>query len=140
MALDSDLLRVDCLVGFEIIQSAARAPRPCTQHAPVVEFPRLPFVHKADNAASEPGAVVFLHAVRADHRVAPAARKNVLMPERRAKEASKTIGSPETIRCSAESAAKSIRAKTVRATKAADEAKLHHDRDRSGGVRWSGEV
>ncbi len=43
-AFDTDLLGVNGLVGFEIIESAAGAPRPSAQHSPIIQFARLAFV------------------------------------------------------------------------------------------------
>ncbi len=50
-ALDADLLGVYRLVGLEIIQGAASAPRPGPQRTPIVHLPRLAFVAQADDAA-----------------------------------------------------------------------------------------
>ena len=44
VALKADLFRVDCLVGFEVVEAAAGAPAPGLQRAPVVEFARLALV------------------------------------------------------------------------------------------------
>src|ERR1700744_1271816 len=45
-AFDANLLRIHELVGFEIIKTTRRAPRPCAQSTPVIGVARLTFVHK----------------------------------------------------------------------------------------------
>src|SRR5947207_12050527 len=141
MTFHSDLLRVDCFVGREIIQRPTGPPRPCGQYAPVIQFSRLSFVDQSDDPAREPRAIIFLDAVRTDDCITPAARKNLLMPVRLAKgTGGKQISSAKSIRRSSKSASQSIRSKTVRATKAPEKTELHHHRDRPGGVRWSNEI
>ena len=59
-----DALGVDGLVGLEVIERAARAPRPGAQRAPVVRLARLALVRQADDALRQPAAVVGLDAGR----------------------------------------------------------------------------
>src|SRR5262245_48230192 len=81
---DPNLLRVDGLVGLEVIESAARAPGPRAKCAPVVDLAWLALVAKADDSARQPAAVVGLNAVRANDRVPPALCKHLLLPARSA--------------------------------------------------------
>ena len=71
-AFDADFLRVHGGIGFEIIQSARRAPGPRAQRAPVIRLARLAFVDEADDAFRQSRAVVGLNAVGTDRRVTPA--------------------------------------------------------------------
>ena len=80
VALDPDLLRVHGLVGLEVVERAARAPRPGAQRAPVVRLARLALVAQADDALRQPRAVVGLDAVGDEDRVAPALRQHLLLP------------------------------------------------------------
>ena len=71
MAFDADLLRVDRLVGCEIIERAARSPGPGAEGSPIVCFAELAFVDEADDAFGESSAVVGLDAGGREDRVAP---------------------------------------------------------------------
>ena len=81
-ALEPDVLCVDRLVGFEVVERAAGAPGPGLERAPVVELSWLPLVDQADDPARQPGAVVGLHAGRDKHRVAPTLLHQQLLPAR----------------------------------------------------------
>ena len=71
-AFDADMLRVDGWIGFEIVESATRAPSPGAQCAPVFRLARLAFVDQPDDAAGEAGAVIGLHAGGIEQDEAPA--------------------------------------------------------------------
>ena len=71
------------LVTLEIIERAAGAPGPRAESAPVVQLARLPFVHQADDALRQAGAVVGLHAGRDINRVAPTFGQHLPLPGRR---------------------------------------------------------
>src|SRR6266568_8280384 len=121
-AFDADLFSVHCLVGFEIVERTARAPRPRAQRAPVIRLARLAFVAKTDDAARQARAVVGLNTRRNENCVTPAFGEHLLLPRRAAA-------------CDKRSAAKSICAsgKIRAATKTAKrsetaEAKFHHHR------------
>src|SRR5262245_2657789 len=79
-SLDADLFCIHGFVRLEIIECAARTPCPGAQSPPILRLPRLAFVHQADDAARQPGAVVRLNAVRADDRVAPTFGEHLLLP------------------------------------------------------------
>src|SRR5204862_2719960 len=81
-ALDTDLLRVHRLVGLEVVERPARAPRPGAQRPPVVRLARLALVAQADDALGEARAVVGLDAARVDDRKAPALCQRELSPGR----------------------------------------------------------
>jgi len=73
-------MRIDCGVGFKVIEDAAGAPRPGAQRAPAVECARLAVIRQTDDALHEPGAVVGLNAGGNVLRVAPAALEKLLLP------------------------------------------------------------
>ena len=77
-AFDADLLRVDRLVGLEIVETARRAPGPGAQRAPVVRLARLALVDQADDALRQARAVVGLDAAGVERRVAPAVGDQLL--------------------------------------------------------------
>ena len=81
-AFDADLLRVDGLVGLEIVEAARRAPRPRAQRAPVVRLARLALVDEADDALRQAGAVVGLNAAGIERREAPAVGDELLRRRR----------------------------------------------------------
>src|SRR5262249_28628652 len=111
-ALDAHLLGVHGLVGFEIIEGPAGAPRPGAQCAPIVHLAGLALVAQADDALSQTGAVVGLNAVWDDNGIAPALGQDLLLPGRPAGAAGFGHG----------------RASTGPAAESA-EAEFHHDRD-----------
>src|SRR3546814_12816753 len=53
---------------------------PGTQHAPIVERPRLPLVGEPDDALRQPDAVVGLDAQGIVDDIAPAARQDLRLP------------------------------------------------------------
>ena len=77
-ALDPDLLRVDGLVGLEVVEAARRAPGPGAQRAPVVGPAALTLVDQADDAFRQARAVVGLDAAGRDRGVAPAVGDQLL--------------------------------------------------------------
>ena len=77
-ALDPHLLRVHGGVGFEIVQTARRAPGPGAQRTPVVGFAGLSLVDQADNALGESGAAVGLDACGVDRGVTPTRGEQLL--------------------------------------------------------------
>ena len=80
--LDPDLLRVDGLVGLEVVQRAARAPGPGAEGAPIVGLARLPLVAQADDTPGQPRSVIGLDAVGNDDGVAPPLGEDLLLPGR----------------------------------------------------------
>ena len=149
-AFDADLFCVHCLVGFEIIERAARAPSPRTQRAPILRLARLSFVAEADDAFGQSSAIVSLNAGRDENRVTPAFGENLLLPGRPAAggttaEAAETattgrVCSAWATACDHIRPACSIRAatKTTQAAEAA-EAKFHHHRHGYGGIGRRGQ-
>src|SRR5262249_26298897 len=61
-ALDADPFGVHRLVGLEVIQRPAGAPRPRPQRSPVVNLARLALVAQADDTARQARATVGLDA------------------------------------------------------------------------------
>ena len=59
-ALQPNLFRIDRFVGLKIVDGAAHAPSPSLQHAPIVWFPRLAFIHEPDDALGQARSVVRL--------------------------------------------------------------------------------
>src|SRR5205814_7745571 len=55
---DANLFCVDVLVGLEIIQCAARSPRPSAKCAPIVQLSRLAFVHEPDDSLRKAFAII----------------------------------------------------------------------------------
>ncbi len=80
VALQAHLLRVDSLVGFEVVQRPARSPRPRRQRSPIVQLARLALVDQANDALGQTRAVVGLHAGGHIFGVAPASRQYLLLP------------------------------------------------------------
>src|SRR5207244_324321 len=76
----ADLLGVHGLVGLEIVQRPAGAPRPGTQRAPVVGHARLALVVQTDDPARQAAAVVGLDAVGNDDCVPPAFAEHLVLP------------------------------------------------------------
>src|SRR5207245_769876 len=68
---DADLSCIHGRIGFEVIQSASRAPAPRAQRTPVVGLAWLTFVNETDDSFGEAGAIVGLNAVGNDCRVTP---------------------------------------------------------------------
>src|SRR5262245_19018603 len=60
VSLHGDLLRVDGLVCFEVVEHLAHAPGPCRKHSPIIETARLALVDESDDAAGESLAIVRL--------------------------------------------------------------------------------
>src|SRR5580658_2847195 len=58
VSFEADLLGVNRRIGFKIIESAARTPRPCAQNAPVFRLAILALVHQADDSSTKAGAVI----------------------------------------------------------------------------------
>src|SRR5581483_5794898 len=79
-SFNTHLCDVHGLVGFEIVERAARSPRPGAERAPIVHFARLPFVHEPDDALSQAFAVVRLHAGWNQDGVAPTLGEHLLLP------------------------------------------------------------
>src|SRR6266446_4899587 len=82
MAFESNLLRIDCFVGFKIVQNTACAPGPRGQYAPVVDLARLTLVDQADDARGQTIAVVLLNTSGLENRISPTFGKNLLLPAR----------------------------------------------------------
>ncbi len=80
--LDADVLRVHGLVGLEVVERAARAPRPRAERSPVVRLARLTLVDEADDAFRQPRSAVGLDARGIEHGVAPALRDELFLPGR----------------------------------------------------------
>ena len=78
-AFDADALRIDGLVGLEVVERARRAPGPRAQRAPVVGLARLAFVDESDDALRETRAVVGLDARGIEGREAPAVGDQLLV-------------------------------------------------------------
>src|SRR6185312_6893361 len=73
-----NLLRVDQLVGLEVIDDAAQSPRPCTDRSPLVGLRLLARRERlADDALIECIQSVRLNVLIADHRIAPATREDL---------------------------------------------------------------
>ncbi len=79
MSVHTDALCVHGFVRLEVVECPARAPRPCRQHAPVIDLPRLAFVDEADDAARQALTVVGLHRTRIHRRIPPAEREGLLL-------------------------------------------------------------
>ncbi len=62
--LNANVLRIDCRVGFEVVEPATRTPGPRAQGSPVFGLARLSLVYQPDDAAGDAGTVVCLHAGR----------------------------------------------------------------------------
>ena len=84
VAGDADLLSVNRLIGFKIIEAAAGSPGPGAERAPIVEFARLALVGEADDAFLKAVAFVGLNAGGDVDGIAPAFREELLLPSRRA--------------------------------------------------------
>ncbi len=78
-AFDANVLRIDRGIGLEIIETTPRAPGPRAQCAPVFRLARLSFVHQADDAAREAGAVIGLHAGRIEAAQSPSRQPRAAM-------------------------------------------------------------
>src|SRR5690606_14046093 len=78
--LDADLRRVAVRIRLEVVERAARAPRPRAEGTPVVQIARPALVREADDALREPGSVVCLHGSRDDFRIAPSSLEKLLLP------------------------------------------------------------
>src|SRR5262245_16123471 len=81
-AFDSDFLRIDCLVGLEIIQTTGGSPRPGAQPTPVIRLAELPLVDEPNDALGQPGAIVGLNASGIDRRVTPTSSQQLLLCRR----------------------------------------------------------
>src|SRR5678816_4734123 len=62
MTFESNLLRIDGLVCFKIINCPAHSPCPGSKRSPVIHFSRLSFIHKPDDPLGETSAIVSLNA------------------------------------------------------------------------------
>src|SRR5215469_16357704 len=82
MTLDRNVRGVDRMIGLEVIDGPACAPRPCAQRAPIVDGARLSFIDQTDDALGEAGAVIGLDAGGVEYGVAPALCENLLLPRR----------------------------------------------------------
>src|SRR5579859_1286500 len=78
--LDADLPRIHRFVGLQVVQSAAGAPSPGAQRAPIIELARLAFIGQTDNARGQTTAIIGLKAGGDDHRIAPALDQELLLP------------------------------------------------------------
>src|SRR5258706_4796422 len=66
---NSDVLRIDCFIRFEVIQAARSAPGPRAESAPVIRLAGLGLVHQPDDALGQTGPIVRLDAswIDGDH-------------------------------------------------------------------------
>ena len=65
-AFDPDLLRIDSLVGLQVVEPTRGTPRPGPKRAPIVRAAPLAFVDQPDDALRQSGAVVRLDAAWCD--------------------------------------------------------------------------
>src|SRR5439155_25149228 len=80
VALQAESLGVHGFIGLKLIQSAAGAPGPSPQGAPIVQLAWLALVDQTDDALRQALAVVRLHAAGRQAGVAPTFRQNLLLP------------------------------------------------------------
>ena len=76
--LDADMLRVDRLFGFQIVQPARCTPSPGAQRSPVIGFACLALVGQANNALGETSTVVGLNTGGIERGIAPACGDQLL--------------------------------------------------------------
>src|SRR5262245_57382788 len=78
MSLDRNLLRVDELVGLEVVDDAAQSPRPRADRSPLVRLRLLASRESlADHALIERVQPIRLNVLIANHGIAPSAREDV---------------------------------------------------------------
>ena len=80
MAFNGDVVRVDILVGLEVVHEARCSPGPGAEGTPVVELAGLAVVGEADDALGQAGSVVSLERGGVEERVAPAPGEDLLLP------------------------------------------------------------